>query len=709
MNTSSVVDDKWHNDPLNQDLASDGFGGFNSLLRLGRLATTPSSNAKLGDGEIDAIGLEHQPRQPLYLQVLDMDDLLLRYRTLSHDVQRVWLAVRDGDELPMEPVSVGPLFTYWQIHVPTSSDDTAPGLRRIKYTFVLEDGDKRASASDTYTYTFTNRAVFDIPEWAKHAVWYQIFPERFRNGDKENDPEQTRPWTSEWFTPSPWEESSGETFYDEYAFNRFYGGDIAGIEEQLPYLKALGVNALYLNPVFAAPTNHKYDVGNYLHIDPHFGTPDRYEELLSEEDLMAPGTWQWTKSDRRFLDFIAKAHEMGFKVIVDGVFNHVGAEHPAYVDIVCNGKISPFADWFDVTSWEPLVIAGWADVAEMPVFKKSYNGFAAAAVRQHLFDITRRWMDPDGDGDPSDGIDGWRLDVPIEVPRPFWAEWRRHVKSINPDAYLTGEIWYRADQWLDGHHFDAVMNYEFAKVAVKWIIDHKLKISASEAATRLEELRLVYPIAATYALQTLLDSHDTDRLASMAQNPDREYDRKNRVQDNGPDYDNGKPSAAAYARARLLVLLQMTYVGAPMIYYGDEVGMWGADDPTNRKPMLWKDLEPYENPTENAVMQDHLEFYKRVIALRREHPALATGAFDTLLTDDEADVWAFLRSGEGERVLVVLNASDTPREVGIPLTDDLPQSWQGVFGSDETLAADDGQLTVSVPAVGGVVLQAAGQ
>ena len=230
-------------------------------------------------------------------------------------------------------------------------------------------------------------------------------------------------------------------------------------------------------------------------------------------------------------------------------------------------------------------------------------------------------MDPNGDGDPSDGIDGWRLDVPMEVAMPFWDRWCAHVKSINPDAYLTGEVWDRADAWVNGERFDAVMNYVFARAAIEWIGHDRRKITASELDRRLSELRLAYPLETTQCMMNLADSHDTDRLVSMMLNPDRGYDQENREQTNR-GYDNSKPGEVHYRRARLMALLQMTYIGAPMIYYGDEVGMWGPDDPSNRKPMLWKDLQPYAKSRENRVDEEHLDHYRRLGALRRENPAL---------------------------------------------------------------------------------------
>jgi len=528
--------------------------------------------------------------------------------------------------------------------------------------------------------------------------------DRFRNGNPDNDPEPLRPWTSEWFTPSPWEAPGGREFY-ECAYRRNYGGDIDGLEEKLPYLRDLGMTALYLNPVFKATSYHKYNPASYLHVDDHFGVKGDYERVAAEEDLLDPRTWRWTESDRRFLRFLRTAHRMGLRVIIDGVFNHVGTAHPAFRDVVQHRTASRFARWFDVTSWDPLVYKGWWDHPELPVFKKSPAGFACEEVKQHIFAITRRWMAP-GD-DPSAGIDGWRLDVPNEIAQPFWHEWYALVKSINPQAYVTGEIWERADAWLDGRTFDAVINYEFARAVVAWIFDRKRKISVTTLDDRLRVLRLAYPAPATRVLQNLLDSHDTDRLVSMAYNPDRPYNKLNRPQEEGVVYDNRKPPPWAYQRARLAVLLQMTYIGAPMIYYGDEVGMWGAADPTCRKPMLWKDLEPYDRPEENHVMEDHLQYYRSVIGLRHRHPALSTGSFRTLLCDDQKDVWVFLRACPEEHVIVALNASEQVQSVAIPLVAGSPSHWQIAFGPAQLPRIVENRVVVEVPAVGGLVLAGA--
>ncbi len=699
-------DGTWLHDPRNSERAPDGFGGFNSVLRLGRLARMSASEAATNDGRIETLGLKHDSERSVYRQWLSKRDLLVRYRTLAHDVQRVDLAVRGGRIVPMHVTREGPLFSFHEarLSLPESEGLAGQSHGGAEYTFILVDGHVRRSDVRTYVVDAGSARVMSTPEWSKHAVWYQIMVERFRNGDSANDPPFSRPWTSEWFTPSPWEGRDGQTFYHGYVYRRHYGGDLQGLEQRLGYLEDLGINAIYLNPIFEAESHHKYDATTYLHVDDNFGTKGDCAALAGVEDLLDPTTWQWTPTDRRFLRFLKTAHEMGFRVILDGVFNHVGTHHSAFQDVESNGRESRFADWFDVISWKPFRYSGWSGSRGLPVFKKSARGFACDAVRDHIFAVTRRWMDPNGDGDPSDGVDGWRLDVPNDVPRPFWVEWRRLVKSINPEAFITGEIWDRADDWLDGRHFDAVMNYQFAEAVVAWAFNRKLKIKVSELDRRLADLRMAYPAGATYSLQNLVDSHDTDRVASMAFNPDREYDRMNRPRDKSSGYADTKPGPADYRRVRLVALLQMTYVGAPMVYYGDEAGMWGADDPTNRKPMLWTDQEPYDAPEFNAVDVEQLTFYTGVISLRNTQAALRVGSFRTLLVDDDNDVWAFARIHRRERVVVVLNGSNVARRLRLPIPEKWPRNWRVIFGASEVERTSDPELIVRVPPVGGLVI-----
>ena len=517
---------------------------------------------------------------------------------------------------------------------------------------------------DIYTLGESHQADATTPEWTKHAIWYQIMVDRFRNGDTDNDPTRTMKCGQSWYQASPWEGRDGQSFYEWYVFDRMCGGDLRGLCDKLDHLARLGVNAIYLNPIFQAESCHKYNATSYLHVDDRYGFAEEYSPAEEAEDLLDPQTWRWTRSDLLFLDFLKEAKARGFRVIIDGVFNHVGTAHPAFRDVLRKGRESRFADWFDVRNWDPFEYEGWAGFGGLPAFKKNDDGIECQAVKDHIFAITRRWMDPDGDGDPSDGIDGWRLDVPNEIALPFWIEWCAEVRSINPEAYISGEIWDRAEEWLDGRSFDAVMNYEFAKVLFDWIGAKNEKITASRADQRLAELRRAYPSEITYSLQNLIDSHDTDRAVSKIHNPDRPYDSGNREQDD-PQYDGGRPSNAAYRRLRLLVLFQMTYVGAPMIYYGDEVGMWGSDDPNNRKPMPWDDLEPNDDP-ENRVMPELFESYARMIGLRREHEALRIGSFETVCTDDRMDVWMYRRIHEDEEILVAINAGENVAQLSMP-------------------------------------------
>ncbi len=705
-----VVDgQRWLPDNENPVDADDGHGNRNSLLRLGQIAQLDVSDARRGDGAINADALTHDPSLPLYFQALAADRVLIRYRSLANDIEQAEVAVRNGPVEPMHVVQQDNLWTTWEANVSLPSSAVGRNASQFDYTFVVTDGDLRRAHPTDFTANYRHADIFQTPDWAKNAVWYQIMPDRFRNGRDDNDPPNAIPWTADWYALQPHErrrqEEEGQTFYNWIVFDRLYGGDFAGLEEKLPYLKDLGVTALYLNPVFIASSHHKYNATNYLHIDPAFGPPnDDYDAIVATEDLKDPNTWKWTKADKRFLAFLKASKQHGIRVIIDGVWNHVGDNHPAFLDVRDKRRASRYADWFDVTSWDPFEYRGWGGFGALPQFAKSPTGLASQSAKDHVFNVTRRWMDPDGDGDPSDGVDGWRLDVPNEIPAPFWTEWRALVKSINPEAYIVAEIWDRGDQYLTGQHYDAVMNYMFAKAVIDWLFDKTTKITTSDFDAQLRELRLAYPREATYVLQNLMNSHDTDRLVSMIINPDRPYDDGNRIQDNGPNYDARKPPAEAYQLARLVALIQMTYVGAPMVYYGDEVGMWGADDPTCRKPMLWKDLQPYELPEQNFVMDEHRAHYKRVIALRNAHAALRTGDFQTLLTDDENDVWAFLRWNDDEQIIVVINGSQRPQSVTVQLPEAARgDAWRTAYGPDDAIQSEGTQLRVQVPAVDGVV------
>jgi glycosidase len=532
----------------------------------------------------------------------------------------------------------------------------------------------------TFSTLFAQDASLD---WAKGAVWYQIFPERFRNANPDNDPVKERvfddeasdwqvhPWTSDWYKLQPWEAARNLDFYS-VVFDRRYGGDLIGVIEKLPYLKELGVDVIYFNPIFEAPSLHKYDTTTYHHVDNNFGY-DRdgdWQAIQSEKE--DPSTWTFTKADQVFLELISKAHELGIRIVIDGVFNHSGRSFWAFQDVIEKQQDSDYKDWFEIIRWDDpstpdtneFDYKSWWGFKSLPEFKEDQDGLVEP-VKNYIFAITRRWMDPNGDGDPSDGIDGWRLDVAQDVKPKFWEEWNELVKSINPNAITIGEIWNEAPEWITKKRFDAVMNYPLAYVMVDFFVDNKTKISVAEFDQRLKRLRNIYPEDTNHILMNLIDSHDTDRIASMIKNPDRNYNQKAGVRDN-PKYDPRKPNEEERRVQKLLAIFQLTYMGAPMIYYGDEAGMWGGKDPDDRKPMLWKEFI-YENESYRTVLpdledQDENVFdpglynhYKKLIKIRHENQAIQRGVVNTRMIDNENSIYAYSRKYQEDEIIIILN------------------------------------------------------
>ena len=532
--------------------------------------------------------------------------------------------------------------------------------------------------------------------WYADAVWYQVFPERFRNGDTSNDPTaaslegtwpyfvpdgwQVVPWTSDWYRLQPWEKADGKGFY-VHAQLRRYGGDLAGILRGLDHIQALGVNALYLNPVFESASLHKYGATMYHHIDKHFGPdPEGDLALFATEDAADPATWRWSAADQLFLKLIAEVHRRDMRIIIDGVFNHVGIPFWAFQQARREGPDSRFAKWFHITRWDDpntprdeFDYHGWVGIKDLPEFRKDEYG-PHPEVKQHFHAVLKRWMDPDGDGDPSDGIDGWRLDVAAEVPLAFWKEFNGWVKAINPDAYLTGEIWWKdfqtctywnARPWLDGA-FDGVMNYRFGD-AVYQFFNQPEPISATAFVQMLEGIHRDYGYDRCLGLQNLFDSHDTQRIGSAVVNPEHRQDHGGNLQSNR-HYDVRKPNDAEKRRWKQMVAFQFLAPGAPYIYYGDEVGMWGADDPDCRKPMVWHHMSyaterahPLGLPRPADTVEsdkDMLGFYRTVGKWRRNYAVLRTGSFEVLLADDAQRIVAFERQNADMQAVAIFNATD---------------------------------------------------
>ena len=537
------------------------------------------------------------------------------------------------------------------------------------------------------------------PEWSKGVVWYQIFPERFSNGDPRNDPQaadqngaypfddssafQIHPWTSDWYQLQPYEQQNGKDIYYNLQRRR-YGGDVQGILNKLDYLQALGVNALYLTPVFWSPSSHKYDALCYHHVDPTFGPdPEGDKKMMATENPLQPDTWVWTKADLLVLRLIDEVHKRQMHLIFDGVFNHLGAKSFAFQDVVKNQQASPYADWFMVKSWRDAATGtafaynGWFGVKTLPELKEDETGIVAGP-KQYIFNATRRWMNPMNKG-AAHGIDGWRLDVAYDVGHSFWKSWRQHVRRLNPQAYLTAELVFPVEKtrpYLSGDEFDATMNYNFAFAVHDFFVQDATASTATAFDARLKELREAFGPGVALNMQNLVDSHDATRIGSAVANPDGKkmgdwgpyfnWSQKS----NNKAYNARQPTPVQMQKQKLIAAFQLLYLGSPMIFYGDEAGMWGANDPDCRKPMVWAG-RPYapetHNPDHSTHAPDAVQFnqalfawYQQFIALRRRSPAIQRGRFTTVATDDARQLYAFRRTLGKEDVLVVLNRGHQP-------------------------------------------------
>lgn len=587
-----------------------------------------------------------------------------------------------------------------------------------------------------------------VPAWAAQAIFYQIFPERFENGDPSNDPVRESlenpsrvpsnwkptPWTQDWYKPDSWQASRPNRFFQRGIYHRRYGGDIQGIINRLDYLRDLGVNTLYLNPIFYARSSHKYDGTIFHHIDPYFG-PDPAGDLANiAHETLDLKSWQMTAADRLFLKLIDEVHRRGMRIIIDGVFNHTGRDFPAFRDILERQADSPYKDWFVISSFDdPETPAnefryrGWYGHASLPEFADNAAGDDLnEEPKQYVYEISRRWMDPNGDGDPSDGIDGWRLDVAQDVPVKFWNEWNIYVRTINPEAYTVAEVWDDSSSLLEEGNFSAAMNYYGFAFPVKgYLVDGQLP--ASDFARALDSRRERHTRPHAYALQNLIDSHDTPRVASLIVNPARQnYANPERCDYDVNEYYSPwrsrtfrvtKPTDEDRQIQRMEALFQMAYVGPPMIYYGTEAGMWGGDDPCCRMPMVWPEMtyEPQAgHPRGEEREPDPVEFdralydyYRMACTLRSQHAALQRGEVEVLQTDDDAQFFAMRRWDDLQSIYVLLNRGDTPYEWELPEAGDQPvlRIFSASKGNEKIeIPATDGTVHVSVPGCEGIVL-----
>lgn len=571
------------------------------------------------------------------------------------------------------------------------------------------------------------------PAWATEAIWYQIFVDRFRNGDPTNDPTlaelkgfdaqtpdtwQVSDWGQDWYAPDPWmKDIESPWFHAKLQFRR-YGGDLQGVLDQIPYLDSLGITAVYFNPLNDAPSMHKFDARNWRHIDVHFGPdPDGDRQIMSQENPADPSTWQWTAADKLFLQVVEALHAKGIRVIVDYSLNHTGRQFWAFQDLLEKGQNSPYADWYAIDTWDDpatpeneFSYLGWAGIASLPEIRKDIldperpfphqGNLASEAAKQHIFSVARRWLDPNGDGDPSDGIDGYRLDVAAEIPFGFWKEFRQEVHSINPESYLVGEIWWKdwpyelmaPGPFLGAAGFDAIMNYRWYRNARRLVGRDPAHLNGYRYAKEWVGLNDGVPAENAQVMMNMSASHDAPRLLTSLANHDLYKYRAKPTDD--PNYIVHRPNAETYQRMELLLVHQFTWVGAPQIWNGDELGMWGGDDPDCRKPLWWPDLtfEPesanpfFERPVAPDNIAANLELwklYQRVIALRNDHPVLVSGELEFLVEEHQKDVLAYTRTSESESILVVINASANTTQYQAPTG-----NWRPLWVTDAQLVGE---------------------
>ena len=844
-----ILDDKWVPETGNLVL----FVGENG-------AAFPKGSLGTGTFSYDAIdkndprkAIQHDFKRLNYLNKISEKEIEFTIRTQINDVERAFISIdlneKDSYENILELERQTDFSHGFDYFKRTVSFDTE--IQELSYYFILEDGDAKVYFNGELVFEKPERIrvnfqkdkieVFYIPDWAKEAIWYNIFPDRFYNGNHYNDPifnefgaeifeinplheykfeeiykwgkeketlgefDKNR-WTSDFSDKTDWEKTGEGREKTSLKYARMYGGDLQGIKEKIPYMKELGINAVWLNPVFYSYQNHKYGANDFRHISPDLGTirtsgkrhnitinennpygDKSYVDVLgknaknnSELKLLEikltgenrgkngygetedPSTWIWTESDLIMVDLIKELHKNGIKVIFDAVFNHSSNRHWSFNLTLIDGEKSKYKNWYKFTDFskqlkitedmeeeeasgilnenrENIKYSGWAGFASLPEFN-SYN----PDFKNYIFNITKKWLlGPDAKANGTwyedDGIDGFRLDVPNCLEnQDFWIEWREVVKETKKESYITAELWGNGSSDInEGNKFDAVMNYEWLKVVIGYFINQgyenkkNYKLKADEFLRELGEKRTWYPKQAFQASQNLNGSHDTDRLLSRIVN-----DRVGRDLEEGKQLEQGynsiRPDLASnyhpnttidwstsYIKPKdilkLISVFQMTYIGAPMLYYGDEVGMWGATDPYCRKPMLWEEYsyDNEKNPSlsnKNEVYSqnpdlDLLFWYKKIIKIRKENIVLVYGNFRELLADNNRDIVAYLRYDNSHSIATVLNNSFNDYEDVEIQMDEADIRYIDLLTGNSLYTKNNGKLIFSIRAKQGMILK----
>jgi len=595
---------------------------------------------------------------------LSSDEVEIMIRVGKQTFSAVFLYT-DEREYLMELAEEDEIFEYYKAVLP-------PTKKTVSYYFRLQYGDEEGFYNKYgYFEEFKDEGRFEIirdfviPDWAKGAVMYQIYPDRFCNGDPSNDVKTNEYiYLKKMVEHVDWNEPPAEK-----DVNRFYGGDLQGVIDKLDYLEELGVEAIYFNPIFVSPSNHKYDAQDYHHIDPHLGKiiKDGGRVLKNNALTNADASMYITRttseenltaSDELFIELVNKAHARGIKVLVDGVFNHCGAFHRwldregFYKDLesgAYQSKKSPYRDFF---YWkEDGTYEGWWGYENHP----KLNEEGCKKLKEEILEIGKKWV-----SEPF-CCDGWRLDVAADLGKTsefnhqFWADFRKAVKGVSDDKVILAEHYGDAAGWLRGDEWDSIMNYDAFMEPVTWFLTGVSKHSTEKREDMYNNADIFWgsmiyqmgklPIQSLTTSMNELSNHDHSRFLT------RTNMQVGRVETEG--------SAAAekgidMAVMREAVLLQMTWPGAPTVYYGDEAGVVGWTDPDNRRTYPWGKED-----------KELIEFHKKAIAVRKDNPVLRHGSLHHLY--GEYGVIAYGRFDRTDKFLIVLNNDEAEKTISVPV------------------------------------------
>ena len=610
----------WITDP-NAKAESDGNGNSNSVLLV--LPTDYDRPAAKGDGLITLSALLHAPAEPDLNY--DRGALQISLRVRPNDVEHVRLHVQGGSDAEMSEVGEDELYARFRVNEPWDRS------KNVAYDFQLVDGARTAyfgpmgltsaPEGNLYTLDAATYKPFVVPSWVEHSVIYQIFPDRFANGDPTNDPKNVTPWDGP-LTYSTW-----------------LGGDFAGVQQHVDYLHGLGVSCVYFNPVFQSPVYHRYETSDFHLVARELGTNAQFDEMTKQ--LKASG----------------------IRTVLDGVFNHTATDFAPFADVVKNGAASQYTGWYSFKGFPVKLGAehnyvAWDDYPSMPKLNH-----ANPAVQEYIWGVPKFW-------DSQAAIAGWRLDAANEVPDAFWQGFRKAVKAVNPEDWIIGEVWGDASHWLKGDMWDAVMNYPFLFATTGFVGTE----GDGKPSTFMRKVLANY---ATYAPQVsrnmmnLIDSHDTPRILNACGG-----NRK---------------------LADLAAILEFAWVGAPTVYYGDELGMAGGKDPDDRRGMTWNKATP-TNST--------LNLYRKLIAARRASVELQSGDPVSLIADDASETLAFARVLDGKAAICLINRSSSTQSVTVnPAGMGTHQSrFYNVITGGVVKPADDGTLSITLGALSGTIL-----